>query len=525
MKKLLSMAAVAVFAFACQQQQETTNLTTITTPAQTTSRQAIDEIIWNQVRQNKPFTWDLVSEDVVWSALKQSDNVLSVGYKPASTSKDIRNIIHNININEGEWKVARERILAIILEEERKINPSITLDKLVAYQENTLPVIDVYVHSLSTIQRLRNSNLVRYAEPMGYEPTEGKIATENNKKLPPIANTMSSSGCGGVPADFSLVANTHFTNIAPAAKASWNHAYHGVANAWTKSSGTGIGVMIIDTGISPTQDNFGTQFNQGLSAGRSIQKLVTLPRNTFLGIPTGSVETPDDACGHGTAMAGVLAAPRGTDGNASGIAYNVNLVTVRATADVFLDESREVKGVSDAYVIAGNRSDIRITSMSLGRITSSSQLADAVRYAYNRGKLIFCAGGTSFGWAAGWWGVIFPATMNEVVAVTGMKENFTRCDVCHTGSEIDFAVVMERNADGKHALTTAMSGNQPATVGGSSVATAQTAGMAALVWARFPTMTRDQVWNKLTTYANYYPNRNGNFGWGAVNVDRATNAN
>ena len=98
-----------------------------------------------------------------------------------------------------------------------------------------------------------------------------------------------------------------------------------------------------------------------------------------------------------TAMSGAAVAPRGTDGNAAGVAYNASLVGVRAATDVFLNASREVKGVSDAYVLAGNRSDIKITSMSLGRITSSGQMKDAIRYAYNRGKLIFCAGGTSFG--------------------------------------------------------------------------------------------------------------------------------
>jgi len=281
--------------------------------------------------------------------------------------------------------------------------------------------------------------------------------------------------------------------------------------------------MIVDTGIDPRQENLGAYFNQGdFSQGRTLEKRVTLPRNTFLGIPTGSAETPDDKCGHGTAMAGVLAAPRAVNGNAVGIAYACDLVTVRAAADVLLDESREVKGVSDAFVLAGNRTDIRVVSMSLGRITSSSQMADAIRYAYNRGKLIFCAAGTSFGWSAGWFGVIFPATMNEVSAVTGVKEDFRRCDNCHAGAQTDFVVVMEKTSTGLHPITTAPSGTQPGTVGGSSVATAQTAGIATLVWAQYPNLTRDEVLERLVRSASYYPNRNGNFGWGAINADQAT---
>jgi subtilisin family serine protease len=222
-------------------------------------------------------------------------------------------------------------------------------------------------------------------------------------------------------------------------------------------------------------------------------------------------------------MAGVCAAPRGSDGNAAGIAYNSDLITVRASSDVLIDASREVKGVSDAYVLAGNRSDVRVTSMSLGRITSSSQIADAIQYAYNRGKLIFCAGGTSFGWTAGWVGVIFPATMSETVAVTGVKDNNSRCDDCHDGSKIDFTVVMEKASNGRHPITTAGTGNQPGTVGGSSVATAQTAGMAALVWARYPSSSRATILDKLVRAGSNYPNRNGNFGWGNIDANEASN--
>ena len=162
--------------------------------------------------------------------------------------------------------------------------------------------------------------------------------------------------------------------------------------------------------------------------------------------------------------------------------------------------------------------------MSLGRITSSSQIADAIRYAYNRNVLMFCAAGTSFGWSAGWYGVIFPATMNETVAVTGVKDNMQRCDACHDGSKVDFVVVMEKASNGRHPLTLAMSGDVPATVGGSSVATAQTAGMATLIWSSNKNLTRSQVLNKMKVSASYYPNRNSNFGWGKINLQNALTA-
>ena len=120
------------------------------------------------------------------------------------------------------------------------------------------------------------------------------------------------------------------------------------------------------------------------------------------------------------------------------MAYNANLVTVHAAEDVLIDANREVKGIVDAYLLAGNRADVRI-SMSMGRLTSSSQIGDAIAYAYGKGKLIFCAAGTSFDWTAGWIGVIYPASLPEAVAVTGMKSDLgTRCDECHVGADVEF---------------------------------------------------------------------------------------
>ena len=163
--------------------------------------------------------------------------------------------------------------------------------------------------------------------------------------------------------------------------------------------------------------------------------------------------------------------------------------------------------------------------MSLGRVGSNGQIKDAINYAYGKGKLMFCAGGTSFSWDAAFVGVIFPASLPNVEAITGVKDKstLTACQDCHKGKQIDFVIVMERSADGMHQISTAVSGNVPTTVGGSSVSTADAAAIAALVWSRFPSFSREDVLNKLTTTASLYPNLNKNYGWGKLNADAATN--
>jgi hypothetical protein len=465
----------------------------------------MNEKIFQQLQQRGQVDWSGWDVNFLWSAISYSDSLVAVGYQPVGF-RAYPGWLASVDLQQPEWRLAREKVMGEI-----KSNESL---KREVWSERILPVLVVRLSSLTELIRLKASPFVRYVEPMGYDRnlTPGELQME------------SSSGCGSNTANTGIRSGVHFTAIAPAAKQSWNYLAHGIPQAWGRCSGKAVKVFVIDTGCSWGQENLGVSFNSGASYGRSLERIVTLPQDTWLGLPIGSVETSNDACGHGTSMAGVVAAPRASDGNAVGIAYNCDLVTCRAAADVFLDESRELKGVVDAFTNAANRTDVRIISMSMGRITSSAYMTDAIRFAYAKGKLIFCAAGTSFSWTSGWTGVIFPASLPEVQAVTGVKDlsSLSACDVCHKGSEVDFVVTMQRATDGMYPLSLADTGDWPATVGGSSVATASMAGMAALVWSRYPRLTRDQMIARLQQFSSHYPYRTTSFGWGRLNVDRAT---
>ncbi|MGB1032449.1 MAG: S8 family serine peptidase, partial [Flavobacteriales bacterium] len=89
-------------------------------------------------------------------------------------------------------------------------------------------------------------------------------------------------------------------------------------------------------------------------------------------------------------------------------------------------------------------------------------------------------------------------------------------------SQVDFVVVMQdRNNTNRGPITLSDYGNQPNYTGGSSVATATTAGIAALVWSENPSLNRDQVKNILKENASNYPGRNGQFGWGIIDAAAA----
>ena len=280
MKKTVAFLAMLFIVNACNYDQEFKVETLDTEPQ---SSQELDDLIWSTLKTDGEFDWNKQSDQVIWSALMQSDQVMSVGFQPANYSKDLKETIHTINIEDQGWVSAREEVLSLIFEEERRANPALTQEELIAFEENVLPVLDVKVTQLSTIAALRNSPLVRYAEPMGYEPE--------------LNTAKSSSGCGGYDPDFGLQVGSDYTNLSPNSKASWNHSFHNIANAWTRTTGSGVKMMVIDTGISFSQDNLGSQFNQGSSSGRTVERIATLRKWRLFG--TGSLESPNDACGHG----------------------------------------------------------------------------------------------------------------------------------------------------------------------------------------------------------------------------------
>lgn len=436
-------------------------------------KSAINDFVAQQLKEEDHFEWSMANDDLLWSALVQSDSILSIGYTQGNKEK----VLQLVKQLEGEL-----------------IQP---------FEETKLPYINLKVSQYATIRSLRTAPFVRYADPIGY----GAYMQDNAK----VSSSLLNFGCGSNSAQTALVAGTDYTNIRPAAKQSWNYTYHHISEAWTQSTGANIKVMIIDTGISDAQENLGNDFNQGASAGRSVTRAVTFSGGTV-----------NDDCGHGTSMAGALAAPRGTDGNSAGIAYNCNLLMVHAAENVVILSSASVNGVSRAYIMGADDPAVKIISMSLGTIFSYGQIKDAIAYADSKQKLMFCAAGTSFSFFAGFVGVIFPANQPQVHAVTGVKDNLTtRCDDCHTGSKVDFTIVMERSGTGRHPLSVAMSGDVPSTVGGSSVATASCAAIAALVWSKYPTYPRDSIINKMARAGTYPITRSSSFGWGVVNAAAA----
>jgi serine protease len=505
MQRILIICVLACTVFSCQDEVLTTNVTPESEVPVSLTKAEINAIVEEHLfSTNEVFDWNDAEVNVVWSALELSENHAALGYQPAGY-ENLDETIHEINVNEGEWKTTRDELVSDLLEAtERLTGTPITEEDLLIYEEDgVLPILDIKVLHQDILTEFRDRPDVRYLEPSNYDAAE--------------VDFRSDSGCGGAPS--SNVNSGDFTTTTFGAKVPWNYSFMNIQQAWSRSQGDNITICVIDTGVYPEQSKLGSSFSSGSSTGRFVQKYGTYEPSWW----SSRTDGPNDRCGHGTQMAGLAAAPLTSGGATVGVAYKANLVSYRATSDVVINGSKEKKGVKNALVGAGNRSDVKVISMSIGDVFSSGTVKDGVRYAYNRGKLIVAAAGTSLTWTS-WVGVIFPANMNETTAVTGIRDGspMQRCNTCHDGSKVDFVAVMQRRSNtDRTSLTLSRSNNNPGYVGGSSAATATTAGIAALVWATNPSQSRSQVLNRMKQAASFYPSRNGSFGWGIVDANQA----
>ncbi|MEM2102568.1 MAG: S8 family serine peptidase [Candidatus Bathyarchaeia archaeon] len=190
---------------------------------------------------------------------------------------------------------------------------------------------------------------------------------------------------------------------------------------------------------------------------------------------------PMDDHGHGTHVAGIIGA---VINNAEGIA---GLAQVRIMAEKGLDSygGGYYDDLANAIIHATNKG-ADIISMSWGGSSASSVLHDALKYAYDHDVLLVAAAGNE-----GSSQRLYPAAFDEVIAVTATDQNDKAAYFTSYGDWV------ELGAPGVQIFSTISYSHYPGLtypydqLSGTSMACPHVSGVAALVWSRFPNMSRD----------------------------------
>ncbi|MDY0346530.1 MAG: S8 family serine peptidase [Acholeplasma sp.] len=253
-----------------------------------------------------------------------------------------------------------------------------------------------------------------------------------------------------------------------------------ISTAWNLTEGSSdLMVAIIDTGIDTDNPEF---------TGR-ISPLSYNSRTETVGL--AAVE---DDNGHGTNVAGVLAANKGNNIGIAGVLQQASILVIKANQpDDPLTEDNESNSFNDADVADGIyyavNQGVKIINLSLGGPSINSIMRDAIKHAVDSGVLVVASSGND-----GDSTINYPAAYDGVISVGSIDESKLISSFSTYNTYVDFVT------PGSAIVTTSRTGGY-VSVNGTSFSSPYLAGVAGLIWSYNPTLTANDVYQLLQTYA------------------------
>jgi len=304
------------------------------------------------------------------------------------------------------------------------------------------------------------------------------------------------------------------------ARTGWGEVWERQAEIWPDADrvgGGGITVAVIDTGVDYRHPDLAANVwrDSNQRPGRDFVD-IQLPlyvRHGYLPIPgedyRGRDFDPADRSGHGTHVAGTIAAVAGNGAGIAGVAWKARLMPLRVGFNIRTpggDEAGllELDDIAAALVYAADQG-ADVVNMSFGATGEEPLLLRvALRYAHDHGVVLVAAAGNEGSDAA----QSYPASDPDVICVGATVSSDRRIHFSNWGGRVDLAApgsdILSLRAAGT-ALTG--SGNLAGEdrlyirASGTSMAAPHVAGAAALLLSRHPELTPAAVLARLASSA------------------------
>ncbi|WP_149825725.1 type VII secretion-associated serine protease mycosin [Streptomyces tailanensis] len=265
------------------------------------------------------------------------------------------------------------------------------------------------------------------------------------------------------------------------------------------NKGKGIRVAVIDTGV----DDKNPQLTKAVdkAAGRD-----------FLTKGKGGGDPTNDQVGHGTKVAGIIAARPHTGTGFVGLAPNATIIPIRQND---AENSGDSDSMAEAitYAVSRGAHVINISQDTTKPLSNTSNLAQAVRDAIDRNVVVVASAGND-----GLDGQVkntYPAAFEGVLAVASSDRNNERASFSQAGEFVGVA------APGVDIVSTVPGGGQ-CTDNGTSFSAPFVAGVAALLKEKHKDWSTAQIVTQIEQTAERSVNGHDNFvGWGVVDPVRA----
>jgi serine protease len=310
--------------------------------------------------------------------------------------------------------------------------------------------------------------------------------------------------------------------------------------AWDMSTGAGINVAVIDTGYRPHVDLTGQILpgydfiNSATIAGDGNGRDSDASDNgdnTYAGQCGTGIPAQDQASSwHGTHVAGTIAARTNNGIGVAGVAYGAKIVPARVLGKC----GGYTSDIADAMVwasggavtgVPANANKARVLNLSLGGSGAcDATTQSAINSARSRGAVVVVAAGNSNIDASN----ASPANCTGVITVAAVGRSGGKASYSNYGANVDVAAPGGDSGAGilstMNAGTTTPAGDTYANYMGTSMATPHVAGVAALMLAKNPNLTPDEVEAKLKSTARAFPAACSGCGAGIVDAAAAVNA-
>jgi len=222
---------------------------------------------------------------------------------------------------------------------------------------------------------------------------------------------------------------------------------HALPSTWSTANVSPVLVAVLDTGIDKNHEDL---------SGRVVAEI-------------DLSESPDvtDSYGHGTPIAGIIAADADNGLGIAGLAPDSLLVNVKVADD---DGSCQLSALAAGIIWAVDYG-ARVINISIELKEPAPELDKAIDYAWENGALVIAAAGNDGNSLA-----VYPAACENCLAVTAIQEDGTLAPLANYGDWVDVA------APGMYIYST-LPGNSYGYKHGTSFATAYVSGLAAVLFS------------------------------------------
>lgn len=217
-------------------------------------------------------------------------------------------------------------------------------------------------------------------------------------------------------------------------------------------------------------------------------------------------ELPMDDNGHGTSVAGVVAAVSNNSVGITGVARNTKIMPVKV-----LDENGEgdpfFVGQGIRYAVDNGA---KIILLSLGETIYTPFMSEAIEYANDSNVLVVAASGNNGS------ELNYPSELSTVLSVGAVDKKNSYVSYSNFGQQLDVV------AYGEGIYTTALGGGY-VSKSGTSLAAPQVAGLAVLIFHKYPHLTNSEVIDliKFTTIDTGVYGWDELTGYGLINIEKA----